>query len=243
MKTLPIDMEIYLTGDGSPTLSFKRADGYVEKMHHAGGAISERFYLYHEALLQLLSYSWRPEILSMGLGLGYNELISIGQLGISGVEDFKLWSFESRADLRDEFVSWLENPQATPLTEIYHKVLSLIATKLTLSPEQLFTWAKQAYRARRFEILGSFPEQLRPETKVNLVFYDAYSNKMDPELWTEDGLVNSLRSALNCRAIFTTYAATGALNRALKELGFRLCHKPGFSGKRESTLAIREIIG
>jgi tRNA U34 5-methylaminomethyl-2-thiouridine-forming methyltransferase MnmC len=52
-------------------------------------------------------------------------------------------------------------------------------------------------------------------------------------------LVEQLGRILAPQAVLATYAATGTMNRALRTLGFKILEKPGFQGKRESTLAVR----
>ncbi|NJL25980.1 MAG: hypothetical protein HC902_12985 [Calothrix sp. SM1_5_4] len=83
MNEYPSSIEVLTTKDGSPTLAFRREDGYVEKMHHADGAVSESFYIYGEAL-EICRRNIGPgepvRAISVGLGLGYNELIAIGRL-------------------------------------------------------------------------------------------------------------------------------------------------------------------
>jgi tRNA U34 5-methylaminomethyl-2-thiouridine-forming methyltransferase MnmC len=89
---------------------------------------------------------------------------------------------------------------------------------------------------------GRFPEEAGSTVGVTCVFYDAYSKKMDADLWQETSLVTRLDPLLARNCVLSTYAATGTMKRALKTLGFRLLPRTGFLGKRESTLAIREKI-
>lgn len=243
MRPLPSFIEIFETRDGSPTLIHQRADGYTEKMHHSGGALSESFYIYHEALKDIILRGWRPRILSVGLGLGYNEMIAIAELLDAGLEDWRVWSFEASDELRDEFVTWLRTSEPqSELHRVHDKVCGLVAAKFGASASGLKQAIAHHLNQGQLSIHGAFPDSEVGVCDVNLVFYDAYSRKMDPHLWTEEGMVRAFDPLLSPQASFTTYAATGSLNRSLKQLGFRLTAKPGFDGKRESTLAIRELI-
>lgn len=237
---LPRNCEIFITADGSPTLQWRNDEGYGEKMHHSAGALSESVFIYHSGLARALELGFAPpRILSLGLGLGYNEFLAIAELGKRQVPDWKLWSFETQAFLRDGFREFLQDKDGA-VSDLYSKVLALVAARLDLDPARLKSWIAEAAESGTLELRGSFPEDTHAVTGCTCVFFDAYSKKMNPELWEERRLISALKSLLAPRALLTTYAATGSLNRVLRALGFRLMPRPGFQGKRESTLAIRD---
>lgn len=240
MRPLPENLEIYTTQDGSPTLTWRRADGYIEKMHHSGGALEESIYIYLRSLDLVLERGEAPRVLSIGLGLGYNELLTIGEFLRLDRPDWHLWSFEAHPQLRSEFVRWLITERVeSELGATYEDVLERVAQRLQIEPTALKTAARLGLDTGRLQLRSSFPEDAAHINNVSLVYYDAYSKKMDPHLWDEQCLTGSLGPLLSDRCVLSTYAATGSLNRALRGLGFRLLPKPGFLGKRESTLAIR----
>src|ERR1044072_8503613 len=239
MRALPDDIEIYTTGDGSPTLAFKRADGYVEKMHHTGGALSESLYIYRDALKLALENGASPRVISMGLGLGYNELISIAHFAAAGIDRFKIWSFEAVPALREAFAGWAGGDISSQLTEVSGQAAAKVAEAFSITPERLRELTCTALKDGRLELRGPFPDDIEGVTSTSTVYYDAYSNKMDPALWSVDFLTEKLGPCLDEVCVLATYAATGALNRSLKQLGFRLIPKAGFQGKRQSTLALR----
>jgi tRNA U34 5-methylaminomethyl-2-thiouridine-forming methyltransferase MnmC len=232
-------MQIFMTADGSPTLEFRRDDGYVEKMHHSGGALSESRYIYRQALKMAQEFGPPVGVLSFGLGLGYNELITVAELRRAGVENWTIWSFEAVDFLREEFESWILGQRTSALYDVTETVARTVAAACEIAPDKLKKYISEALATGHLRLQGPFPECKRDCSSINAVYYDAYSKKMNPELWTEDYIVQSLKPVLANQCVIATYAATGTLNRALKELGFRLLDKPGFLGKRESTLAIR----
>jgi hypothetical protein len=240
MRPLPKNLEIHTTADGSPTLSWRRADGYEEKMHHSGGALEESIYIYLHALETVLGADEVPRVMSVGLGLGYNELLTLGELFKRGQKDWQVWSFEAHPQLRAEFDEWLSyDGDKSELGLIYSDVLRRVAMRLQIDPVRLKEASRQARDDGRLQLRLSFPEDIDRIHDVNVVYYDAYSKKMDPHLWDEQGLIARLDPLLSEKCILATYAATGSLNRALRHLGFHLHPKPGFLGKRESTFAIR----
>lgn len=239
MAQLPSNLNIFTTTDGSPTLSFARDDGYQEKMHHSGGALSESLFIYHSALVEALSKNWPPRILSFGLGLGYNELLAIGECLKQGKSDWKIFSFESEDFLRQSFSNWL-NKMPSALSDTYDLICLQIAQALNISSQTLRSEALRGLKAHNLELRSAFPDSLDTVKNCSVIFYDAFSNKMNQSPWAEETLKNCLGPTLNQKCLFTTYAATGTLNRGLKNLGFSLLKRKGFQGKRESTLAIRE---
>lgn len=240
MIELPQNCEIFYTQDGSPTLSLKREDGYVEKMHHSGGALSESLYIYRSALNEALTRGWPPQVLSLGLGLAYNELITISELRKREAGEFKIFSFESVPQLRDGFAAWAGGGTGGKLAFVLDQVCKQVASAQEVPTALLKTWIREAMATHALELRGAFPEDSENISGVTVCYYDAFSKKMNPELWSEAMLSSVLDRLLSGTCILTTYAATGALNRSLKHLGFRLIEKTGFSGKRESTMAIRE---
>ncbi len=241
MMPLPPNIEIFYTGDGSPTLVFSRADGYVEKMHHAQGALSESIYIYHHAVMQILLTDNPPQILSLGLGMGYNEFLTMAEFYRAGVSNYKVWSFENIPALREGFRSWIKNDPLTELTKVVDQVARMVCTHFSIPLEILRTFMLEGLNDGRLQLRGSFPEDSQ-NVQANVVFYDAYSRKMDEALWAEDNLVSSMENVLLPECMFASYAANGSLNRSLRRLGFRPKKMPGFKGKRESTMAFRSQV-
>lgn len=239
MTEMPLDLTIFTTGDGSPTLSFSRSDGYVEKMHHSAGALSESVYIYHSTAVQALERGWPLRVLSFGLGLGYNELLAIAEASRRGLHDWKIFSFEAYPYLTEQFAGWLQG-QSGSLAPVLDQVLDGVATRLGLERSKILREACAGLNDGRLELRAAFPADRALTSDCSVVFYDAFSNKMETDPWLESTLTNELNACLANACLFTTYAATGSLNRGLKALGFRLLSRPGFEGKRESTLAIRE---
>lgn len=233
--------QIYTTGDGSPTLYLTREeDGYIEKMHNAKGAYAESLYIYGGALDQALDRNILETLTigSLGLGLAYNEIISIARLASKNIQNFKMISFEKDQNLTTEFLSWLNNTPSEWAAH-YDWILQQTAKDHSLTTEQLKQTVKTSIENQNWQIRGEFPQDLTPQDRFHLFYYDAFSNKMSPELWDEEQLKHFIRNHTAPACMLSTYAATGALKRALKENDFKLLERPGFGGKRESILGIR----
>src|SRR5690606_37298150 len=108
MQASEFQYERVLTGDGSPSVVLGSPQQAYECMHHRGGALSESLFIYHAALERALELGVEPKVLSVGLGLGYNEAITIATLiSKEKLKPLQLDSFESDPLIRGHYVRWL----------------------------------------------------------------------------------------------------------------------------------------
>ncbi len=224
-----------LTADNSPTLRLKNQDpvkmtteNRPESMHHSGGAATETQYIYGEAARLVAQKNTKPAICVVGLGLGYIEIL-MAQI----FQNFEIHSFEADSELRQSFQDWLENKKAAHL-EIY---------ELIIQSYQFDSYAiRQKIIKNQLTLHGALDRQMLQQDfpSFNLICFDAFSSKTTADLWTEDFLDLFIQKICARDCVFTTYACTGVLKRALKKNGFQLIPKKGFTGKRDCTLAVRE---
>ncbi len=229
--------EVIRTKDNSPSLRPKTSSGGpLELMHSHDGALSETLYIYGKACERLFEILDRPQILSVGLGLGYNELLTAA-LSLKYNKKFELLSFESEELLKESFKAWLLD-KSSPLTEIYNEILLNILSHLKM-PNDLATDIKnQLLNKDEWQLYGTLSPNSSPKP-VHGILYDAYSSKSTPELWTEEFLFWFLENFSQKDCLFVTYAATGVLNRILKNASFKRLNYKGFCSKREATWAVK----
>lgn len=228
------------TGDGSPSLQIEGVGelSRAEKMHSWEGAFSETLYVYGE-VLQALADRKRPlRVFSLGLGLGYNELMTAGFVLSKQVPFESGVSTELDPWLIQQFQKWLEG-QASELCEPYSQVCDLFAKHYGVTSVELRQRLAGWVANGSWTLAGGYHENFDLSHLLpNAVFYDAFSEKVSPELWTE-GILKQTVAAMDKLSVFGTYASKGRLKRILKESGFQLMDRPGYGGKKESTLAIR----
>lgn len=228
-----VGFEPVLTQDGSLSLI---PMGEKEGMHSSAGALSESFYIYFEALelfftQDSLGASFAVE--SVGLGMGYNEVLAAFSMlsktrsgANAGVE---INSYESETSLQDLFLKRLKIPQEYPFYwEQFKKYEGFDQNKISELLLEKMTF-RGALSLDLLKYIGK---------KQKIILFDAYSNKTTASLWTEEFLDGYL-ALCEKGSIFTTYAATGSLNRVLKKNDFKNFKKAGFLKKRESTLALK----
>ena len=233
--------KLILTADGSVSLQNLRTG---EPMHSLQGALAESLYIYQEALKRCLSLIRnRPVILSLGLGLAYNEIISIAHLHQFQIHNFKMVSYEKNQGLLQALQQWLgllEKPvRKHHWFSAYDSILKRVAMRFHLEEGPLKQQLKDSIRSQKWIFQGPLTSSTQFPEKFNCIFYDAFSEKTDPELWTSPHLETWLSRACQENCIVSTYAAKGCLNRVLKNQGFKLIKRSGFSGKKQSTLAIK----
>lgn len=223
------------TADQSPSL-VDLGSANVESMHHRGGAAAESEYIYGHCLEQGLSRGLN-RALSVGLGLGYNELITFKKFKqAERLHELRLTSFELKPVLVESFLKYLED--GTDRESTYAEVFKAVGVDRREAKDFFIS----ALQRKQWQIKGDFSkvlDEVQPEYQILL--YDAFSSKTDPGLWGEDFLLQLLQQKVASTAVLSTYACTGALKRSLKNAGFTVQLRPGFQSKRECTFAERTL--
>lgn len=238
------------TADGSLTARL----GESETMHSLRGAFNETVYIYGTAfeVAQNELGIEEPTVFSLGLGLGYVEILSAALALKTGFKP-RGESFELIEDLNTSFDRWARKkplaqnqtspPAAFVPPEIYDQIAirTCEATKSDLvTLDTLRTSIGNALEEESWTLSGPLTPQTEITKKFNCVAFDAFSSKSTPELWTREFLDHFLTTACAEACVLSTYACTGNLKRALVDAGFELRIREGYASKRDSTLAVRK---
>jgi len=226
---------IELTEDGSPTLRLRLPTGDDgESMHHSGGAAAETEYIYKSVIETVLQTSPDLKMAVVGLGLGYIEISwAIACLKQNKNLQSRFISFETDEGLKNNFLEWLN----TGKPAIYNDVCK--AMDVNAEVEEIKNMIMKNPETQPFK--GNLISDYDKNNSYNLICFDAFSKKTSESLWTEGFLTEFLKNSAHQDCVFTTYACTGALKRALKANGFTLIERFRFKSKRESTLAVRGL--
>ncbi len=226
------------TEDGSPTLLQLGEQG--EMMHHSGGAAAETRYIYKSVIAHCLAAS--PKQLKtcvVGLGLGYIEIcwaMELASQNLNVSENISLISYEIDQGLIKSFQSWVNsNPENSPNAPIYDQISKSIDADISIQT------VKEAleFNFNRQSIKGNFAAEYVKDNSLNLICFDAFSQKTNQELWTPEFLSRFLVESAHEDCVLTTYACTGYLKKALRDNGFEVIQRPAFIGYGDSTLALR----
>jgi tRNA U34 5-methylaminomethyl-2-thiouridine-forming methyltransferase MnmC len=243
------------TADGSFSLCYGQTpDDLTEPMHSSKGAWSETMEIYEPALRRSLEFvqpdfgDWR--VASIGLGLGYNEILSAGialQQNFTK-EKLKIISFESRPELRESFRTHFTLRQSSDLnpalSRVYQNIVDRTANHLSLSTAEIYRFITELLINDRLVLKGSIQKDFVLESAslptCSCILFDAFSPASSPDLWTEDILAALTETLADRRCVFVSYASRTLLKKVLRQKAFRLEKRSGFAGKRESTFAIRK---
>lgn len=234
---MAFEFEVYTTEDGSPSLKLEQ-NSEKELMHSSVGAFSETQYIYGAAIDMCIRHELSPLYLSVGLGLAYSEWAVFSRnfhLSLKPTLD----SYEIIAELRFWLEDFIFSKQDSPLSKVYSQVLHCYSEGFALPVESFLDYARTALLEKTWQIHGALQVPWDLPRQYSCILFDPFSGKTNPEFWQEVQIRSFLQKSCLPACVFASYAATGALKRALKAEGFRLERKKGFAHKRESTLAVR----
>jgi len=102
-------------------------------------------------------------------------------------------------------------------------------------------WEKEIVIHSNFHLLKQQKDFLEIEEKnqFDLVYFDAFGARVQPELWTEQ-IFQIMFNAMKNSGILVTYAAKGSVRRAMQAVGFKVERLPGPPGKREMLRATKQ---
>ena len=210
--------KIIKTADGSHTI---RIDQWDEQYHSKHGAISESYHVFIENGLRQIGNA-EISILEMGFGTGLNALITLIEsdqnslnINYTGIEAFPVKEDEWR----------LLN---------YSKELNAESYEQSFQRMHTSAWEKPVQITDHFKLtkLKMDMSLFKTESRFDLIYFDAFGYRVQPELWDVNIFRNMFQS-LKIGGILVTYAAKGVVRRTLQEVGFTVERLPGPPGKRE----------
>ena len=209
---------IITTGDGSKTIQI---EDWNEQYHSKHGAIQEA---YHVFITNGLSHLHKRNIsiLEVGLGTGLNAFITLLEaknmniaVRYTGVEAYP--------------ISALEMKQLNYVSELQAEHVADEFMQMHTAP-----WEEEIRLGEDFTLIKQKKNffQIDDKDRYDLIYFDAFGARVQPELWTEDIFLIMFES-LKKGGILTTYAAKGSVRRAMQAVGFTVERLPGPPGKRE----------
>ena len=215
---------IITTGDGSKTIQIEDWD---EQYHSKHGAVQEAYHVFIEHGLRLFQNK-KINLLEIGFGTGLNAFITLleapkQQLSIDyvGIEAFPVSKEEVEA------LDYCQQLDASNNREAFQRMHGSPWEETTsITPD--FSLLKQKMDFKEIE----------EENLFNLIYFDAFGARVQPELWTEE-IFLKMYDALEKGGILVTYAAKGSVRRAMQAVGFTVERLPGPPGKREMLRAIK----
>lgn len=215
---------IITTGDGSKTIQIEE---WNEQYHSIHGAINEANHVFiKHGLLFFMDNVLDGEgnsisVLEIGFGTGLNAILTLQSsqrfnfpIHYVGVEAYPVDKSEWRQlnyveSLPKDLHSYFNALHELPWNE-EHRV------------SDLFLLEKQQ----------KFFQDIRETETYDLIYFDAFGARVQPELWTES-IFKLMFDALKVNGVLVTYSAKGSVRRAMQAVGFEVERLPGPPGKRE----------
>ena len=210
--------EIIITNDGSTTIRIPEWD---ENYHSTHGAIQEAKHVFIKNGLDLFQNQDAISILEIGFGTGLNAFITFletlnkEKVNYVGVEAYPISADEV---LNMNYVAELDAMQESAIFNKMHE--SDWGEKIVLNDDFVLTKRKQ------------FFEEIDDENKFDLVYFDAFGYRVQPELWST-AIFDKMYKSLKMNGVLVTYAARGIVKRNMIEVGFKVEKLEGPPGKRE----------
>ncbi len=226
--------KIITTADGSNTI---KIEDWNEQYHSIHGAIQEAKHVFIKHGLHHICHSdiefaqveepqQKISILEIGFGTGLNALITCLeaennniQVDYVGVEaypvshdEIKQLNYVEQLKVNNTLFSKIHNCSWEEVNEIH--------SKFSLTKQQkLF-------------------KDISDANTYNIIYFDAFGARVQPELWTED-IFKIMYRALKPKGVLVTYSAKGSVRRAMQAVGFTVKRLEGPPGKREMLRATK----
>ncbi len=221
-----MERKVILTADGSSTIHLTEWD---ENYHSKHGAIQEAKHVFIKSGLDLFS-NQEINILEIGFGTGLNCFITFLeaearnlQINYTGVEAYPISSEELK---HLNYVTELRAEESTTIFDTMHAIPWGIQHRITES----FQLTKRQ----------QFFNEINDKNSFNLIYFDAFGARVQPELWIEE-IFQLMYNSLKENGVLVTYSAKGSVRRALQTVGFLVEKLPGPPGKREMLRATKKL--
>ncbi|MBL6663699.1 MAG: tRNA (5-methylaminomethyl-2-thiouridine)(34)-methyltransferase MnmD [Flavobacteriales bacterium] len=219
-----LNLKIIATNDGSKTLKITK---WNEHYHSTHGAISEAQHVYIKNGLDRIK-SKEISIFEMGFGTGLNTFMTY-LYGLKNQRTINYYAIE-KEPLSLELVNQLDYVDLLDAFSEEH-----IFNKLHTSSWDMLTDISTHFHL--FKIHNTI-QKYEFDTTFDLIFYDAFGFRVQPELWQKD-IFEKLVKSLKRGGVLVTYCAKGEVKRILKSLGMEVESLAGPPGKKEMIRAIR----
>ncbi|MEO8933447.1 MAG: tRNA (5-methylaminomethyl-2-thiouridine)(34)-methyltransferase MnmD [Xanthomarina sp.] len=225
-----MERKIITTADGSKTIQLIDID---EQYHSIHGALQESEYVFIKQglqhVIQIKGENIDPiSILEIGFGTGLNTMTTLVEakkrltpINYVGVEAYPISEEEV---LALHYNNLFQDASINALFEVVHS--GPWEKPIEITP--YFTLEKQQ---KHFH-------EITDQSKYNLIYFDAFGARVQPELWTES-IFKLMFNSLKEDGVLVTYSAKGSVRRAMQTVGFLVEKLPGPPGKREMLRARR----
>lgn len=224
-----IERKIITTADGSKTIHL---ESWNEQYHSKHGAFQEANHVYINKgfLHRVDTFQGNTiEVLEIGFGTALNAMLTFTESIKQSLKiNYTAYEAYPVQELELEALNY-ESKFPSNYVDFFKKMH-------TVSWNEFFEIAPHFFLNKQ---LKKF-DQLEAANTYDLIFYDAFGPRVQPELWTEK-LFQKMFNSLKNNGILVTYCAKGSVRRTMQAVGFNTERLPGPPGKREMLRATKKI--
>lgn len=218
-----MQFEFKHTKDGTPTIYLPHLDEHYHSIH---GAETESMHVYiKNGLLKKLNEDI-PEIhiLEVGLGTGLNVLLTLQNsldkvIHYTALEPYPL---DEKIYMHTHFTQFMSD-------ESYAKIHQ------SEFEEQVMLSENFSFLKKKIHL-----EEFYPEDMYNLIYFDAFGPRVQPDIWSIANFQKLYSATLNT-GVLVTYCSKGEVRRAMLQAGFKVEKLAGPPGKREMLRAVKIV--
>lgn len=217
--------EIIRTNDGSTTIHLPE---WNESYHSKHGAIQEAYHVFIKNGLSL-KQGQAISVLEIGFGTGLNCFITYleaqknnQQIDYVGVEAYPVAQEEALLMNYPKEINETETPMFQQMHESHWEQKNSLSENFTLTKRKQFF------------------QDITDENAFDLIYFDAFGFRVQPELWSEEIFAAMFR-ALKPNGVLVTYACRTSIKNAMLSAGFSVEKLPGAPGKREMLRASKAL--
>ena len=218
-------VELRMTADGSNTVF---SDAFSETYHSVNGAVTESKHVFIDAGLKSCSKK-HIRIFEVGFGTGLNALLSI----IEGQKQNLVIDYHS-VELYPIDMSMVEQINYPDFLSSEIKLFKSMHEASWDAPVPIVS----GFRLKK---MNAGIREVSLTEKYDVVFFDAFSPAVQPDLWTAD-IFRKLYKHTAEGGVLTTYCAKGEVRRTMVASGFTVERLPGPPGKREMLRATKNAL-
>ncbi len=220
-----MERKIIITADGSSTIHIPE---WNEQYHSKHGAIQEAYHVFIKSGLSLYKNK-EIRVLEIGFGTGLNCFITLLEskkhnlkIDYVGVEAYPISNNEVEA------LNYTSELKAEDKSSVFKQIHDCVwEERLKIQDDFYLTKQKKFFK------------EIDDENTFDLIYFDAFGARVQPELWTEE-IFEKMYIALKNDGVLVTYSAKGSVRRAMLAVGFVVERLEGPPGKREMLRAIKK---